>query len=291
MNKKMLGICLAAAVISTGTLGGVVASEVADRSLLAANANQDVEHFSVSTTDDMFTEGNVAYLAVSSDSIWWIDGANTFLYFYENGDGARSAWSSKMTLVENFVHPYNGFNSAVYEVVVPDGSNDGRWDGCVAARISLSSETPSFGGGVCYNQTTDIVASGNTFNTVVIWNTKTDAKSNWGSDLIEPYDRLVVWGDSAAWWRTTANHTSVCQADGSTNWGDLKSEWNKSAASFANLGNDVKAYFSNFDVDGSYGSAGGAYDCSMLARQYDYIVGKYNGILVPGKLLDNFARR
>lgn len=38
MNKKMLGICLAAAVISTGTLGGVVASEVADRSLLGVDA-------------------------------------------------------------------------------------------------------------------------------------------------------------------------------------------------------------------------------------------------------------
>lgn len=41
MNKKMLGICLAAAVVSTGTLGGVVASEVADRSLLGANAVVD----------------------------------------------------------------------------------------------------------------------------------------------------------------------------------------------------------------------------------------------------------
>ena len=41
MNKKMLGICLAAAVISTGTLGGVVASEVAGRSLLEANAEVD----------------------------------------------------------------------------------------------------------------------------------------------------------------------------------------------------------------------------------------------------------
>lgn len=43
MNKKMLGICLAAAVISTGTLGGVVASEVADRSLLGAKAEIDTE--------------------------------------------------------------------------------------------------------------------------------------------------------------------------------------------------------------------------------------------------------
>lgn len=292
MNKKMLGICLAAAVISTGTLGGVVASEVADRSLWAANANQDVEHLSVSMMDDMFTEGNVAYLVVSGDATWWLGESNSYLYFFENGEGAPSAWSSKMTLVENFVHPYNGYNSAVYEVVVPSGAKDGRWDGCVAARINPSVMTPSFDTDICYNQTTDIVPSDKAFNTIAIWNTKDeDQKSNWGSDLIEPYDRLVVWGDTAAWWRTTANHTSVCQADGSTNWDDLKSEWNKSAASFANLGNDVQAYFSNFDVNGSYGSTGGAYDCSMLARQYDYIVGKYNGIVVPGKALDNFARR
>ena len=57
MDKKMLGVCLVAAVIATGTLGGVVASEVADRSLLAANAQVDTSSS---------TYGNVRFW-ISSD--------------------------------------------------------------------------------------------------------------------------------------------------------------------------------------------------------------------------------
>lgn len=41
MNKKMLGICLAAAVISTGTLGVVVASEVGNQSFMPVSAEVD----------------------------------------------------------------------------------------------------------------------------------------------------------------------------------------------------------------------------------------------------------
>lgn len=93
MNKKMLGICLAAAVISTGTLGGVVASEVADRSLLGARAEIDASSA---------TYGNVRFW-ITSDSntplgdsyvpkIWFHDGAS--IDFATDLQNTTSVWNA-----------------------------------------------------------------------------------------------------------------------------------------------------------------------------------------------------
>lgn len=90
MNKKMLGICLAAAVISTGTLGGVVASEVADRSLLGAKAEIDT---SGSTYGDYrFWFGS------NKGTDYFFDGTNYLtigIDVYENGVSGSAVYSAE----------------------------------------------------------------------------------------------------------------------------------------------------------------------------------------------------
>lgn len=91
MNKKMLGICLAAAVISTGTLGGVVASEVADRSLMAANALEN---------SDSNTCGNIRFWVSSDMSNPLGSGYAPVLWFhgYGNIDFAPSVTEAKSVI-------------------------------------------------------------------------------------------------------------------------------------------------------------------------------------------------
>ena len=86
MNKKMLGICLAAAVISTGTLGGVVASEVAGRSLLEANAEVD-------TTGNTYGFVRLWSSFDKTDANWlWASGAGYFTLWIHDGESSMGSW-------------------------------------------------------------------------------------------------------------------------------------------------------------------------------------------------------
>lgn len=86
MNKKMLGICLVAAVISIGTLGGVVASEAADRSLLGVNAELDETgktygHVRLWTTFDSTKDDDI-----------WARGAGYFSLWIHELEKGKGSW-------------------------------------------------------------------------------------------------------------------------------------------------------------------------------------------------------
>lgn len=93
MNKKMLGICLAAAVISTGTLGGVVASEVAGRSLLEANAEVDTTGNTYGDVRFWFSSDPAAPLGNDYvPKIWFHNGSD--IDFAADLESTISVWNS-----------------------------------------------------------------------------------------------------------------------------------------------------------------------------------------------------
>lgn len=290
MNKKMLGICLAAAVISTGTLGGVVASEVADRSLMLANAGVEETGVHMDLVEpSMFTPGNSVYIAVQySDSTWKSENHNFYVRFSNN---LGEAWSEPMTIVEGYDFRFDtneAKNANIYETVVPTTTKDGKavvsWD----IAIAVSNENPAWPsdhGSYWENswyQTCNVTFDASNPRNNLIQVRNINMQSHNGSDSnnravytseISPIDRLNVWGGTTGFWGDANN---VCQADGSTDREQLAALWGNAELSFGKLGMDVQSYFSNFSTAEGLGSSQtNMQHLGSLAEKYDYLVRKY----------------
>lgn len=285
MNKKMLGICLTAAVISTGTLGGVVASEVADRSLMLANAGVEESGIHMDLVEpSMFTPGNSVYIAVQySDNTWKSENHNFYVRF---SNSLGEAWSEPMTLVEGYDFAFDTNeqkNANIYETVVPSSTNNGEavdsWD----IAIAVSNQQPSWPNdnwyqtcdvtpNVAYPQNNVIQIRQVNMNTATEGADTSNKRAVYTSELF-PVDRLNVWGGSTGFWGDTNN---ICHADGTTDPQELSALWNNAELSFEKMGMDVQSYFSNFNIAEGLGSSQtNMQHLGSLAEKYDYLVRKY----------------
>ena len=278
MNKKMLGICLAAAVISTGTLGGVVASEVADRSLMLANAETvSGEHLPL-REQGLFTPGNAAYAAIIEDHRNYLGTSGLyFIYFYGQDESQNKTEAfAKLERVDNYdISVYTegrDQKATLFETVVPE--NPSNWQGAIV--LCSDSQDGGFPSNSNWRQTTDVKPDGEIDNKNCIHvkiEQNNEDKRDWYITTVEAVNRLNVWGGTTGFWGDTNN---ICDEYGNTDREQLATLWNNAELSFGKLGLDVQSYFSNFNIAEGLGSSQtNMQHLGSLAEKYDYLVRKY----------------
>lgn len=278
MEIKKLKIAAVAAVASCLALGGATASLALGEDAKIASAATVVEHFE-ERAPGMLIPGNSVYIAIDDQGTGdgYLGTGNYYVYYFDN---SSNAWSKAATEVNGYDFSFDGHSATVYETVVPDNPNGDKWETAIVVCNSYA-DWPS---GESWRQTVDVVPSTETDNCIQVrMATSTENKRLFYTNQIEAYNRLAHWGSTLKWW----GNGSVCHEDGNTPFDELSAAWTESIVSFEKFGQDVKAFMSNATIDLPTND-----NFRSLITQYDYLCKtKYNGISVPGKELDNFARR
>ncbi len=242
---------------------GVFISE--NKEQLSINAEEKIEPYA--DYYDIWNPGTTVYVAAyTGQGGWAVDNVDIFIEYHYHAELTK--WTEKLVPVEGYGVPGH-YDWTLYEAIVPETGNGQKWTHCNVARFQNGTTDPA--SATPHNKTADI-GNWDTDNNLMLLSWKdggTEVKWN----QVAHENRLNVWCGKQTIFK--AEGEGVCKPNGNTNQSELREAWNEAEANYesSHFGNDVKAYFSNFDA---LTQANGFEN--HVAR-YDYIRGrKYSQI-------------
>ena len=245
---------------------GVVISE--NKEQLSINAEEKIEPYA--DYYDIWNPGTTVYVAAyAGQGGWAVDNVDIFIEYHYHRELTK--WTEKLVPVEGYGVPGHS-DWTLYEAIIPETGNGQKWTHCNVARFQNGTTDPASANP--YNITDDI-GNWETNNNLMLlswgWGEgETDVKWN----QVAHENRLNVWCGQQTIFK--AEGEGVCDPNGNTDQSKLREAWNEAEANYesAHFGNDVKAYFSNFDALTTQANG-----FENHVARYDYIRGrKYSQI-------------